>query len=193
MKLNEIRDKVKCNGYAVKNNRQILLDWLVTVCGQSGDVGLTLMPSKVYCTHLSARRTGKAKKIMRHLTNDELVTASKRFVEILNRLTYKQAYKRNGKKLDVVMVVEGESELIDLHTHFAMRKPKEMASSEFARLVLQALDMSGGFEIQNPNYVEGVTAQEDRWRYKLELIDSGWLSYITKKLQGKSFSNLYLP
>ena len=34
---------------------------------------------------------------------------------------------------------------------------------------------------------------EEKYKYKLDLIDEGWLTYITKKINGKDLKNLYLP
>jgi PHP family Zn ribbon phosphoesterase len=91
------------------------------------------------------------------------------------------------------MVTEGEQEMIDLHTHFAISKPITMSHKEFSKAVIKALELSGDFEITNPNYEENLNNLEDKYRYKLDLIDEGWLTYITKKLDGKDFKNLYLP
>jgi hypothetical protein len=135
----------------------------------------------------------KNNQILRHLNSSELVSASNRFVELLNKLTYKQAYKRFNKRLEIVMVTEGEQELIDLHTHFAIRKPETMSLMEFKKAVKKALELSGDFEITNPNYDADAENLEEKYRYKLDLIDEGWLTYITKKINGKDLKNLYLP
>ena len=91
------------------------------------------------------------------------------------------------------MVTEGEQELIDLHTHFAIRKPETMSHKEFSKAVKKALELSGDFEITNPKYDADAEILEDKYRYKLDLIDEGWLTYITKKINGKDLKNLYLP
>lgn len=155
-------------------------------------MGLTLMPKKVYFKH-SPKKFGEDKRIFRHLNYEELCAVSSRFVELLNRLIYKQAYKRFNKRLDIVMVTEGEQELIDLHAHFAIRRPKTMSLIEFKNAVKKALELSGDFEITNPNYDADADILVEKYRYKLDLIDEGWLTYITKKLDGKDMKNLYLP
>jgi hypothetical protein len=91
------------------------------------------------------------------------------------------------------MVTEGEQELIDLHTHFAIRKPAQMPIKQFVRAVYKAIELSGDFEIKNPNYDVEADCLAEKYRYKLDLIDEGWLTYITKKLDGKDMKNLYLP
>jgi hypothetical protein len=192
-KLQELQERCQQKGYDRLSSRQVLADWLGKGCEQRFDLGLTLMPKKVHHKQKSARYGMKNPQVLRHLNSSELVSASNRFVELLNRLTYKQAYKRYNKRLDIVMVTEGEQELIDLHTHFAIRKPETMSHKEFSKAVKQALELSGDFEITNPNYAANAEILVEKYRYKLDLIDEGWLTYITKKLDGKDMKNLYLP
>jgi hypothetical protein len=192
-KLQELQERCQQKGYDKLSRRQMLADWLGKGYEHRFDLGLTLMPKKVHHKQKSARYGMKNPQVLRHLNSSELVSASNRFVELLNRLTYKQAYKRYNKRLDIVMVTEGEQELIDLHTHFAIRKPETMSHKEFSKAVKQALELSGDFEITNPNYDADAAILVEKYRYKLDLIDEGWLTYITKKLDGKDMKNLYLP
>lgn len=192
-KLQELRERCQQKGYDKLTRRQVLADWLGKGCAQRFDMGLTLMPKKVHHKQKSARYGMKNPEFLRHLNSSELVNAGNRFVELLNRLTYKQAYKRYNKRLDIVMVTEGEEELIDLHAHFAIRKPETMTHNEFSKAVKQALELSGDFEITNPNFDAEAENLVEKYRYKLDLIDEGWLTYITKKLDGKDMKNLYLP
>ena len=191
--LQAIKERCQQKCYDRLSHKQMLADWLGKGCEQRFDMGLTLMPKKVLYKQKSARYGMKNTQILRHLNSSELVSASNRFVELLNKLTYKQAYKRFNKRLDIVMVTEGEQELIDLHTHFAIRKPETMSLMEFKNAVKKALELSGDFEITNPKYDVNAEILEDKYRYKLDLIDEGWLTYITKKINGKDLKNLYLP
>ena len=191
--LQELQERCQQKGYSRLTRRQVLADWLGKGCTQRFDIGLTLMPKKVLYKQKSARFGMKNSQILRHLNSSELVSASNRFVELLNKLTFKQAYKRFNKRLDIVMVIEGEQEMIDLHTHFAISKPLTMSHKEFSKAVIKALELSGDFEITNPNYDADAKDLEDKYRYKLDLIDEGWLTYITKKIDGKDLKNLYLP
>jgi hypothetical protein len=192
-KLQELQERCQQKGYDRLSRRQVLADWLGKGCEKRFDMGLTLMPKKVHHTQKSARYGMKNKQVLRHLNSSELVSASNRFVELLNRLTFKQAYKRFNKRLDIVMVTEGEQELIDLHSHFAIRRPETVPLKDFVRAVKKALELSGDFEIANPNYDAEADSLAEKYRYKLDLIDEGWLTYITKKLDGKDMKNLYLP
>ena len=191
--LQDIKERCQQKGYDRLSHKQMLADWLGKGCEQRFDMGLTLMPKKVLYKQKSARYGMKNTQILRHLNSIELVSASNRFVELLNKLTFKQAYKRFNKRLDIVMVTEGEQELIDLHTHFAIRKPETMSLMEFKNAVKKALELSGDFEITNPSYDADADILVEKYRYKLDLIDEGWLTYITKKINGKDLKNLYLP
>ena len=187
MKLDEIRQKVDRNGYSKQTLRQAWLEWLNGEKGELHfDTGLTLMPTKVAWKHV------RGELRYRHLYKAELERANVRFVELLNRVVYKEANKRFKKRLDIAAVIEGEREQIDLHTHMTIKRPANMQTMEFARRVLKALQLSGEFEIANRNYNAEKDCVTDKYRYKLEIIDCGWQSYITKKLNGKDFDNLYL-
>ena len=193
MTLHEIREALEKKGaYNIRHN-QIISNWLAHGCETKFELGLTVMPKKVLYKYVPGSKAVKDNKLLRHLNRSELERASIRFVDILNRLIYKQLYKRFNKKLDVVMVIEGAKSAKDLHTHFALTKPKEIIWNEFARRVRKALEMSGDFEIFNPTYNFHKDRAEEQYRYKLDIIDSDWLYYITKELEAKSVHNLYLP
>jgi len=192
-KLQEIQEICERKGYNTLTRKQVLSDWLGKGIEKRFDMGLTLMPKKVFYKQKSARYGMKSTQVLRHLNSSEIVRASNRFVELLNKLTFKQAYKRFNKRLDIVMVTEGEQELIDVHSHFAIRKPEQMDVREFAKIVHKALQLSGDFVIKNPAYDAEAEIVIDKYSYKLDMIDEGWLTYITKKLEGKDFKNLYLP
>ncbi len=192
MELKEIREQITQKGYGYVSLKDVLVEWLSGGLEANFDFGLTLMPKKVFYKSVPRRKANGDTEIFRHLNRIELEDAGKRFMDLLNKLVYKQAYKRFNRRLDIVMIIEGANELIDLHTHFAVRKPTEMSIKDFVRLVRKALEMSGEFEIQNPNYKSDTDCLSDRFRYKLDLIDSEWLSYITKKLDRREFRNLYL-
>ena len=193
MTLHEIREALEKKGaYNIRHN-QIISNWLAHGCETKFELGLTVMPKKVLYKYVPGSKAVKDNKLLRHLNRSELERASIRFIDILNRLVYKHSYKRYNNKLDVVMVIEGAKSAKDLHTHFALTKPKEIIWNEFARRVKKALEMSGDFEIFNPTYNFYKDRAEEQYRYKLDIIDSDWLYYITKELEAKSVHNLYLP
>lgn len=193
MKLDEIREQLAREGGYSKTLRQAWLAWLDSGCGERKfDVGLTVMAKKVFYKRVANKNGVGGEDIFRHLNRSELEDANRRLIALLNKLIYKEGYKRFGKQLDIVAVIEGERELIDLHTHMAIKRPVEMSTNEFARRVLKALQLSGEFVIENKKYNGNKNCIADKYCYKLDIIDSGWLSYITKKLNGKDFNNLYL-
>jgi hypothetical protein len=193
MKLQEIREKVWRNGYNKKTLRQAWLAWLGDANGNLHfDTALTVTPRKILVKRVANRARNGGINIYRHMNKAELERANTRLVHLLNKLVYKESYKRFKKRIDVAAVIEGEKELRDLHTHFALKMPTELATNEFARRVLKALQLSGEFEIVNNGYDECKHSDNKKNSYKLEIIDSGWLSYITKKLNGKDFESLYL-
>ena len=193
MTLHEIREALEKKGAYNKGHNQIISNWLAHGCETKFELGLTVMPKKVLYKYVPSSKKVKDNKLLRHLNRSELERASIRFIDILNRLVYKHSYKRYNKKLDVVMVIEGAKSAKDLHTHFALTKPKEIIWNEFARRVKKALEMSGDFEIFDPTYNFFKDRAEEQYRYKLDIIDSDWLYYITKELEAKSVHNLYLP
>lgn len=192
-KLQEIQERCQQKGYDTLSRKQILTDWLGKRVEQRFDMGLTLMPKKVFYKHKSSRFGEKNTQVIRHLNSYELVSASIKFVELLNRMTFKNAYKRYNRRLDIVMVTEGEQELRDAHSHFAISKPKTMPLKDFVMVVHESILINGEFEVRNPNYNADVDGLDEKYRYKLDLVDEGWITYITKKLEGKGFDNLYLP
>jgi ribosomal protein L31E len=193
MKLQEIREKASQNGYSKQTLRQAWLAWLSDASGNLHfDTALTVTPRKIFVKRVANKAGDGYKDIYRQLNRTELERANVRLVHMLNKLVYKESYRRFNKRMDVAAVIEGEKELIDLHTHLALKRPAELATNEFARRVLKALQLSGDFEIFNNGYDERKHSDDKKCSYKLEIVDSGWLSYITKKLNGRDFENLYL-
>lgn len=148
------------------------------------------------CAELDVAVTLMAKKseIQRHPSKERVVSAATKFMDILNRLTYKQAYRRHGKRLFSVMVVEGEASLKDLHCHFAIKKAEGRSYLEFSKLIKRALEISGDFLIESEVYREGTDSRDvaQKYKFKLDVADEGWISYITKELDQKQVENLYL-
>ena len=151
------------------------------------------MPKKVFHKFKFNENGDENLKEFRHLTNDETVSAGERFVKILNDVVYKSAYRRFKRSLNIVMIVEGERHCIDLHCHFAIAKPSIITDKEFVILVHKAIEMSEEFVVYNLNYDKDKDNLIKKYKYKLDLIDDGWSTYITKDLDGKDFNNLYFP
>jgi hypothetical protein len=92
------------------------------------------------------------------------------------------------------MAIEGEKSFKDLHAHFALAKPEEMPVKRFVHLVHEALQISQDFVVENE--ARSMQRCDDlckRYRYKLDAVNSGWITYITKELDKRSMHTLYLP
>lgn len=167
-----------CFAEKTASNRDEFKDWLKSDAAL--DVAVTLMPKK------DAHQ--------RHPNKNQVVSAATKFIEILNGLTYKQAYRRYGKRLFVVMVIEGEASLKDLHCHFAIGLPEGRTYLEFSKLIKKALVISGDFLIESEAYRDSTDSRDvaQKYKFKLDVADAGWVSYITKELDQKRVENLFL-
>jgi len=191
MNLAEIREKLAKADTHKQSNKDLWRNWLTNGCVDNWDFGLTVMPKKVLCMHLADVRNVKDNKAYRHLTKYELELALGRLVKLINKKVLKHSNTTYGNKLDILMVVEGENSNKDLHAHFAIRKPEKMSVKQFVKLVNYALYVSGEFEIYNQNYNANTDKLDEKYRYKLDVIDEDWLYYITKELDKDEVNNLY--
>lgn len=189
MKLQDIHAHLDKKGAYNTSQKDVFCDWLVRECPLQLHAGLTLMPKKVFYKHVPAHKGVKENKLFRHLTKQELEKATNNFLETLSRLAYKNGYKRFGLKIKGIYVIEGNGINRDFHSHLAFEKPHNMQWSELARLVKQALEMNGEFEIINPSY--DVEKTNEAYRYKLDIVDDGWVNYITKELGSKKVHNVH--
>ena len=192
MNITEIRERMKRRFGDSQCIKDIWAAWLAYGPQLKFTYGLTLMPKKVYYKH-ALSKNNQIKIINRHLNKTELIAANDRFFILLNKIVYKNAYKRFGKNIKAVITIEGQKSYKDLHSHFAFEKPSNMNSLQFSKCVLKALRLSGEFEIENPNYKPNFDSIDKKNSYKLDLIDCDWLHYITKELDKKTVQNLYIP
>ena len=176
MRLDEIRELMHRKGAYNTTKKQVLCDWLATGGAMQLQFGLTLMPKKLLHKH-----TAKG-AVYRHLNRQELDAAVQRFMQLLSRICYKQAYKRYDKKVHGIYVLEGERELKDLHAHLALECCDYMGVIEFKQSVAKAIELSGEFVIYNDTYKQQKHDKRDKYRYRLDAVDSGWVTYITKEL-----------
>lgn len=192
-KIAEIREHLLIKYGDQTCNRDVISTWLAYDCAITFRYGLTLMPKKVFYKYVPSSQNVKNNMMYRHLTKEELVAANSRFFNELNKLVYKNAYKRFGKKLDAVFTIEGEASSKDLHSHFALSSPAHLNSLEFSKCVNHALRLNGQFLVENKNYKVGVDSADRKNSYKLDFTDCDWLHYITKELDKRHVHNLYLP
>lgn len=195
MNLFEIREILAKKGAYNATNKDLIRDWLAQDCAHLFNTGLTLMPKKVFYKHVVPTTAVPDGNVFRHVNKQELEKASFNFIHILNKLVYKNSYKRDkfNKRLPVVMTIEGEKSSKDIHSHFAIGKPETMDLMKFKQLVKKAVEMSGDFCVFDPNFKFEKHNLDQKYRYKLDLINRDWLYYITKELDRKALHNLYLP
>ncbi len=175
-----------------KDYRLEVVKWLTNAKELGLTQGLTVMPKKVYYKHVPKSRNAVDGKVYRHLNKDELERANNRLIHLINKLVLKNAYKRDGKKLVAVGSIEGDnSTCIDLHTHFLLQKPDSYTNEQFHEQVVKAIELSGEFEMSNPNYRSDKDSEDKMYRYKLEEITEGWSGYITKKIDKLELDRLY--
>ena len=164
----------------VKTVKDVFLDWMRTENENAFVIALTLMPKKIFYKVASSRRKLKRNDVYRHPTKSELLQRASRFVEILNRIVYKNAYKIHGKKLKTMMVVEGEKSLKDLHVHLAFCLPTNISAKEFLTRIHRAVEMSDDFLVKRSDgKKEGGDVMKD---LHLELCDGLSTSIATKEL-----------
>ena len=175
-----------------KDVRLEVVKWLTNAKELGLTQGLTVMPKKVYYKHVAKSRYAVDGKVYRHLTKDELERANTRLIHLINKLVLKNAYKRDGKKLVAVGSIEGDnSSCINLHTHFLLQKPDSYTTEQFHEQIVKAIDLSGEFEMSNPNYRADKDSEDKMYRYKVEEITEGWSGYITKKIDKLELNRLY--
>lgn len=177
---------------AKRDNRLEVVKWLTSAKELGLTQGLTVMPKKVFYKHVPKSRYVADGKVYRHLTRDELERANTRLVHLMNKLVLKNAYKRDGKKLVAIGSIEGDnSSCIDLHTHFLLQKPDSYSNEDFHKQIVKAIELSGEFEMSNPNYRADRDSEDKMYRYKVEEITDGWSGYITKKIDKLELDRLY--
>lgn len=191
MKLEEIRKKV---GYS-KKTKTSLKQWLRIWLASSNNyqMSITVMPKKQFVKHLPSYYNSKKKVAQREMTKAELKAAYERLMAIINEQVHKKAYKRFGRKLNAVAAIEGERSFKDLHLHIAIgAKPSYLTFAELKQRIEKAIRISGDFETDNTSYVEGKSDDGDKYRYKVDIMDSGWVDYITKEMAKDNIDNLLL-
>lgn len=174
------------------NVKEEVVKWLSDKDQLGLTQGLTVMPKKVFYKYVPKSRYAVDGKVMRHLNKDELEKANSRLVHLINKLVLKNAYTRNGRKLVAIASIEGDnSTCIDLHSHFLLEKPDSYTNEQFYEKILKAIELSGEFEVRNPNYKFGKDSTDKEYRFKVEEIDAGWSGYITKKIDKLELNRLY--
>lgn len=191
MTLQDIRRKAGYSANAKATLKQHARAWLCGTVERQYELGLTVMPRKLFVKQLPSYYNTKKTAAYRHMNKQELVNAAERLMAILSRLVFRNGYVRHGKKLNIIYSIEGEASCKDLHLHFAIGgKPGYLKFWELGKLIEEALRVSDDFVTVNEGYREGVDDINKKYGYKIDIIDSGWMDYITKELNKNCIDNL---
>lgn len=169
MNLQEIRRRTAYDPNAQPTQKAAVRAWLG---GMSKEFPLALtLTLKQTITETNNRGTYK-----RSLTRADCERIARRFTQKLNRQVFgKYAADKCGKSLRYLPVIEGERSHKNLHLHFAIGGlPSHVRFNQFDTLVTNA-----------KLNVEHVDAE-----HKVDLTDSGWISYITKEVGTKDTDNI---
>ena len=100
---------------------------------------------------------------------------ARRFTQKLNRQAFGKAAERYNKSLRYLAIVEGERSRKNLHLHLAVGNfPKTYLPNQFTTMVQNAVHL-----------VRELDEQHD-----VQVMDSGWIDYITKELGRKDTDNV---
>ena len=110
---------------------------------------------------------------MRRLKREDCDVIAKRFTQKLNREVFGKAAERHGKALKYFAMVEGVRNGKNLHLHMAVGNYPHMPML-FGGMVLNA--------------VENVRELDEQ--HAVDVMDSGWMEYITKELNAHNTDNV---
>jgi hypothetical protein len=176
-----------------KSNKDLYLSWFK---GYLSERDLALSSVSDFRRALPRLPISLTLMPQRRMSHNDVCRISVNFVDVLNRLIYKNAYKRYDKKILTVFTIEGEKSLKPLHPHFAFSLPDNMNFKIFFNTIHRVIQMNDDFifetEIQkNRNKTLPPLPIEERYHYKIDIADTEWLEYITKELDTKQLKRLY--
>lgn len=169
MKLAEIRKKMAFNDCFTQTQKDATRCWFNSL-SKNYTVGLTLT--------IKQTRLVKTDKgvFVRKADKDECKRIAKHFTQKLNQQVYGGlAKKYESKRLKYLVVLEGERSSKNLHLHMAIGNvPAFVKWNEINGLV------------------EGAKARVDGLdeEHKVDIIDSGWMEYLTKELGMEDTDNV---
>ncbi len=168
MDLYEIRKRTAYDPNAKQTQKAAVRSWLTGLRDEfQFAVTLTLKQSMPV---LTTRGTH-----VRKLRRADCDAIARRFTQKLNRQAFGKAAERHNKSLRYLAVVEGQRTAKNLHLHFAIGGlPTFYLLNEFPVMVKNSIDL-----------VSELDAQHD-----VQVMDSGWIDYITKELGREDTDNV---
>ena len=168
MNLAQIRQKTAFNPNVLPTQKVATRDWLRGI-HKNYPLALTLTLKQVI--EVKNNNGIYYKKI----DKDECRQIAKRFTQKLNQQIFGNSVKRYGKGLKYLIVIEGERSCKNLHLHMAIGQIPE-------HIKLNAID---GLVKNAKAKVAGIDEQ-----YKVDIVDSGWMEYLTKELGKADTDNI---
>ena len=166
--LAEIRKITAYNPSALPTQKDATRNWLR---GMSNDypIALTLTLKQSW---IEKRNSGV---VICRLNREHCDNLAKRFTQKLNRAVFGHSAHRHNKKLNYIIVVEGERSNNNLHLHLAIGNlPSHVKYSQLDQLVTEA-----------KLHMDGIDKQHD-----IKAADSGWVEYITKEVGRNDTDNV---
>ena len=168
MDLYTIRKKMAYSATAQPTQKQATRTWLSSLHTQY-PLALTLTLKQSFVV-----KNANGVYIQK-LDKNEVIRVAKHFTQKLNQQVFGSSAKRFGKGLKYLVVIEGERTGKNLHLHMAIGNlPSYVKWNEFDGLVCNAKQR-----------VEELDKQ-----HKVDIVDSGWMEYMTKELGMKDTDNV---
>ncbi|QWD13275.1 hypothetical protein G6703_03155 [Polynucleobacter paneuropaeus] len=168
MNLQQIRQKTAYNASAQPTQKQATRTWLNSLHKQY-PLALTLTLKQTICVK------SVNGEYYKRLDKDDIKRIARHFTHKLNKQIFGSSAKRYGKGLKYLAVIEGERTNKNLHIHMAIGDlPDYVKWNEVDGLVRNAKLRVDGLDEQ----------------HKVDIVDSGWMEYITKELGMKDTDNV---
>ena len=160
MNLTQIRQKTAFIPNALPTQKVATRNWLRSL-HKNYPVALTLTLKQV----IEVKNTNGI--YYKKIDKDECRQIAKRFTQKLNQQIFGNSAKRYGKGLKYLIVIEGERSSKNLHLHMAIGQlPEHIKWNAMNGMVKNAKSRVAGIDEQ----------------YKVDIVDSGWMEYLTKEL-----------
>lgn len=168
MNLQQIRQKTAYCPTAMPTQKQATRTWLNSLHKQY-PLALTLTLKQ---SNLVKNANGA---YIQKLDKDEVRRIARHFTQKLNQQVFGSSAKRYGKGLKYLVVIEGERTGKNLHLHMAIGDlPSYVKWNEVDGLVRNAK----------------LRVAELDEQHKVDIVDSGWMEYLTKELGMKDTDNV---
>ena len=134
-------------------------------------IAVTIMTRKIKVNAYDSAKNAKK----RHMNKDEVNACVKEYLKRLSKQVFNSAYRKFGKLVEYVQVVEGNDialnkahKRLDLHAHLILKKTDNLTVDEFIKKAMKARRLT--------NDIESIDIKH---------ADKGWNSYCTKAVSNE--------